>query len=60
MITYVKGELTDIYDNYIVVEAYGIGYEIMVPASIVMGLPLIGNQIKIYICKFTFNVSYHV
>ena len=32
MITYVKGELVEINDNNIVVECYGIGYEIMVPA----------------------------
>lgn len=52
MITYVKGELTDIYNNYIVVECYGIGYEIMVPASIVMELPSIGNPVKIYTYQY--------
>lgn len=52
MITYVKGELTEIYDNYIVVEAYGIGYEIMVPASIVSQLPLVGNSVKIYTYQY--------
>ena len=52
MITYVKGELTDIYDNYVVVEAFGIGYEIMVPASIVMGLPPMGNIVKIYTYQY--------
>ena len=52
MITYVKGELTDIYNNYIVVECYGIGYEIMVPASIVMELPPIGNPVKIYTYQY--------
>ena len=52
MITYVKGELTDIYNNYIVVECYGIGYEIMVPATIVMELPSIGNPVKIYTYQY--------
>lgn len=52
MITYVKGELTDIYDNYIVVESYGIGYEIMVPASIVMELPSMGNSVKIFTYQY--------
>lgn len=52
MITYVKGELTDIYNNYIVVECYGIGYEIMVPASIIMELPSIGNPVKIYTYQY--------
>ena len=52
MITYVKGELTDIYDNYIVVESYGIGYEIMVPASIVTELPSMGNSVKIFTYQY--------
>ena len=52
MITYVKGELTDIYDNYVVVEAFGIGYEIMVPASIVPELPSMGNDVKIYTYQY--------
>ena len=34
MITYIKGVLTEIYNNNIVVEAYGVGYEIMVPSSL--------------------------
>lgn len=52
MITYVKGELTDIYDNYIVIEAFGIGYEIMVPASIVAELPSMGKDVKIYTYQY--------
>ncbi len=52
MITYVKGELTDIYDNYVVIEAYGVGYEIMVPGTIVSELPSIGNILKIYTYQY--------
>ena len=48
MITYVKGELVEINDNNIVVECYGIGYEIMVPASVLPGLPSIGEMVKIF------------
>lgn len=52
MITYVKGELADIFNNNIVVECYGVGYEIMVPASIVMELPSMGSQVKIYTYQY--------
>ena len=52
MITYVKGELTEIYSTSIIVECYGIGYEIMVPASIVPQLPAIGNTVKIYTYQY--------
>ena len=48
MITYIVGELTDIEENVIILEAYGVGYEIMVPASIVSLLPPLGTTIKIF------------
>lgn len=52
MITYVKGELTEINNNSIVVECYGIGYEIMVPASIISELPGIGEFVKVYTFQY--------
>ncbi len=52
MITYIKGELCEITDNSIVVEAYGIGYEIMVPKSITGQLPMTGNDVKIYTYQY--------
>ena len=52
MITYVKGELNDINGNSIVVECFGIGYEIMVPASIADRLPSVGDQVKIYTYQY--------
>lgn len=48
MITYIKGELTEITSNSIVVEAYGIGYEIMIPASMYSRLNGISSEVKIY------------
>ena len=48
MITYVRGQLTEVTANSIVLEAYGIGYEIMIPASIFGKLDSIGNEMKIY------------
>lgn len=48
MIAYVKGELTDITEDTIVVENNGIGYEISVPFSVMDALPASGCEVKIY------------
>jgi len=48
MISYIKGELTEIQEDSIVVESGGIGYEIMVPASLFRELPATGRPVKIY------------
>lgn len=48
MIAYVKGELTDITEDTIVVENNGIGYEISVPFSVTDALPASGCEVKIY------------
>ena len=48
MISYIKGELTEILEDSIVVEAGGIGYRIMVPGSLFGGLPGTGKTIKVY------------
>ena len=48
MIAYVKGELTDIMEDSIVVENNGIGYEISVPFSVMEELPASGCEVKIY------------
>ena len=48
MITYVRGQLTEVTANSIVLEAYGVGYEIMIPASMFGKLDSIGNEMKIY------------
>ncbi len=52
MITYVKGELSEIYGNYIVVETGGVGYEMMVPPSITGSLPPVGSAVKIYTFQY--------
>lgn len=52
MITYVKGELSEIYGNYIVVETGGVGYEMMVPPSITGALPALGSDVKIYTYQY--------
>ncbi|BCJ95447.1 Holliday junction ATP-dependent DNA helicase RuvA [Anaerocolumna cellulosilytica] len=48
MITYIKGELAEIQEEGIVVEANGLGYEVRMPLSSLEGLPQVGNEVKIY------------
>lgn len=48
MISYIKGELTEISEEGIILEANGLGYEVRMPLSSLSGLPRTGSQIKIY------------
>lgn len=48
MIAFVKGQLDTVTENYIVVENQGIGYEILVPGSVIQAMPATGNTVKIY------------
>ena len=50
MISYVKGTLTAIEEDRIVVETGGIGYGIRVPLSLLEGLPALGTEITVYTC----------
>lgn len=48
MISYIKGPLIDIWEDMIVVEAAGIGYNIHVPVSVIEALPKTGTEVRIY------------
>lgn len=48
MIGFVKGLLDTVSEDKIIVENNGIGFEILVPGSVVQGLPQVGNEVKIY------------
>lgn len=48
MISYVKGPLTEIEDDVIVVEAGCMGYNIHVPLAVLEELPRIGTEVLIY------------
>ncbi len=48
MISYLKGELAEVKENYVVIEVGGIGYEVYLPSSSIMELPSRGSNIKIY------------
>ena len=48
MISFIKGKLVHIYENVIIVENNGIGYEIFVPVSVIGNMPLVGSEVMIY------------
>lgn len=48
MISYIKGELTEVFDDIIVVESNGIGYNIRVPASLLSRIPRVGTALKVF------------
>lgn len=48
MIGYIKGELAEIKENYIIIEAGNIGYEVYLPASSILELPPRNCTVKVY------------
>lgn len=48
MISYIKGELTEVFEDTVVVETNGIGYNIRVPASVLDRLPSVGSSVRIH------------
>ncbi len=48
MISYIKGELTEVSEEGIVIEANGLGYEVRMPLSSLDGLPKTGSHLKVY------------
>lgn len=48
MISYLKGELAEVKENYVVIEVGSIGYEVYLPSSSIIDLPSRGSNIKIY------------
>jgi Holliday junction DNA helicase RuvA len=48
LISYVKGDLEYIGEEWIIVEANGIGYQIWISGSTISRLPVRGNEVRIY------------
>ena len=48
MIGYLKGELSEIKESYVVLEVGNIGYEVYLPSNSIMQLPSRGSEVKIY------------
>lgn len=48
MIGFIKGELVEVKENYVVLETGNIGYEIFLPTSSILELPSIKSTVKLY------------
>jgi len=48
MIGYLKGELEEIKESYVVIEVGNIGYEVYLPSSSILELPSKGTTVKLY------------
>lgn len=48
MISYIKGILADLLEDRVILENRGIGYEILVPGSLISRMPLIGEELQLY------------
>lgn len=48
MIAYIKGVLTQVFEESIVVEQGGIGYDIQIPASLFQSLPACGSEVMVH------------
>ena len=48
MIGYIKGELTEVLQDSVLIENQGTGWQIYVPGALFQSLPPIGSKIKLY------------
>jgi holliday junction DNA helicase RuvA len=51
MIEYIRGKIAEKSIDKVVVEACGIGYEILVPSSTLVSMPELGENFLLYICE---------
>ena len=48
MISYIKGELAGVWEDRILLENHGIGYEIRMPLSALQQMGEAGSQLQVY------------
>ena len=48
MIGFVRGVLDSVFEDRVLVDNNGVGYEIFVPGSVIDSLPHMGEEIKLY------------
>lgn len=48
MISFLNGVLCEVSDEWVVVDAGGVGYQVFVPLSVIATLPDVGESIKVY------------
>lgn len=49
MIGRLRGEIVEVAGGMVVVEAAGVGYEVIVPESVVLQMPTVGAEVQFYI-----------
>lgn len=60
MYSYIKGELVEMTEEFIVVENHGIGYNIRIPQSIFASFTGIGQKVKIYTYTYVREDALHL
>lgn len=48
MISFIRGELAEVFENSVVIDSNGMGYEVYVPLTVHGNLPRIGQMVKLY------------
>lgn len=48
MFSYIRGLLAEVWEDMVVVESGGIGWNIHVPVSVLEALPRVGEEVKVY------------
>lgn len=48
MISFIRGYLSEVYEDSIVIESQGVGFQVGVPSSVISELPPIGSEVKIH------------
>lgn len=48
MISFVRGELAEVFESSVVIDCNGLGYEVNVPLTVHGNLPRIGQMVKLY------------
>ena len=48
MISFIRGYLSEVYEDSIVIESQGVGFQVGVPSSVISELPPVGSEVKIH------------
>lgn len=48
MIAFIRGILSEVLENSVLIDCHGMGYEVWIPARSFGRLPAIGNEVKLY------------
>lgn len=48
MVSYIKGKLAEVFEDTIVIENNGMGFNVRVPATLLDSIPSVGEMVKVY------------